>query len=69
MRTVHRSITRSVPDPLARCECWVEGGADVGISDTAWNATPLGWAEHYVENSKPERRARYAEVAEYLRTV
>jgi hypothetical protein len=41
----------------------------VGISDTAWNATPLGWAEHYVENSKPERRARYAEVAEYLRTV
>ena len=46
----------------------VEGGADVRIADTAWNATPLGWAEHYVEDGKPDRRAGYAAMVEYLRS-
>ena len=45
----------------------VEGGAHVRIADTAWNGTPLGWAEHYVEDGKPERRAGYAAILEYLR--
>jgi peptide-methionine (S)-S-oxide reductase len=27
----------------------VEAGADLKTKDTAWDATPLGWAEHYVE--------------------
>ena len=45
----------------------VEGGADMRIADTAWNATPLGWAEHYVENANPERRTSYVAIVEYLR--
>ena len=45
----------------------VEAGADVNHPDTAWNATPLGWAEHYVDSSAPDRRAGYAAIHSYLR--
>ena len=47
----------------------VENGADVTIADSAWNGTPLGWAEHYVEESGPDRRPQYVAVAEYLRRL
>jgi hypothetical protein len=29
----------------------VEAGADLNAKDTAWNGTPLGWAEHYVREA------------------
>jgi hypothetical protein len=45
----------------------INAGADPGRSDAAWNATPLGWAEHYEEDSDAKRKPRYAEVASYLR--
>lgn len=45
----------------------VEAGADVSRPDSAWDATPLGWAEHYIENSTSERRANYEAIAAYLR--
>jgi hypothetical protein len=44
----------------------VEAGAEVNQPDSAWNATPLGWAEHYVEESAPERREAYAAIHSYL---
>ena len=47
----------------------VEAGADVNRPDTAWNGTPLGWAEYYVETAAPERKPRYAEIASWLRGV
>ena len=52
---------------LDTVQAMVEGGADIRIADTAWNGTPLGWAEHYVEEATPERRGRYAAIVEYLR--
>jgi peptide-methionine (S)-S-oxide reductase len=46
----------------------VEGGADLHRPDTAWHATPLGWAEHYAEEpGTGERRRDYPEIAAYLR--
>jgi hypothetical protein len=46
----------------------VEVGADLRAKDTAWSATPLGWAEYYVgEHERDERGKRYAEIAGYLR--
>lgn len=47
----------------------VEAGADVTRLDTAWNGTPLGWAEYYVETAEPGRKPRYAEIASWLRSV
>ena len=46
----------------------VEAGADVSRADTAWHATPLGWAEHYVENAPPDRKPAYEAIASYLRS-
>ena len=48
----------------------LEAGADVHRADTAWNGTPLGWALHYVDDaSDGARRARYAAIAELLRSA
>jgi peptide-methionine (S)-S-oxide reductase len=45
----------------------VEAGAGVNTRDTAWKGTPLGWAHHYIEETKDtERRQRYETVARYL---
>jgi hypothetical protein len=46
----------------------VDAGADLSRPDTAWHATPLGWAEHYVENAAPHRKSAYEAIASYLRT-
>ena len=36
--------------------------------DTAWNGTPLGWAEHYLDERKDaDAQKRYGEIADYLR--
>jgi ankyrin repeat protein len=45
----------------------VDGGADLERRDSAWNGTPRGWAEHYIQNSDAARRLRYSEIASYLR--
>lgn len=46
----------------------VEAGARLNAKDTAWNGTPLGWAEHYRQEHGSDERARpYAEIAVYLR--
>ena len=47
----------------------VVAGADPLRPDSAWDATALGWAEHYVESSEGKRRLRYAEIVAYLREV
>jgi len=45
----------------------VDAGANVDRQDSAWHATPLGWADYYEQNSDSERRVRYAAIASYLR--
>ena len=45
----------------------VDGGADLQRRDSAWNGTPLGWAEHYIENSDAAQKLRYSGIASYLR--
>lgn len=46
----------------------IDAGARLDTRDKAYNATPLGWAEHYqTEYGREERGKRYAEIAEYLR--
>ena len=46
----------------------VDAGASLTTRDSAWKGTPLGWAEHYIEeHAGDERGARYAEIAGYLR--
>lgn len=52
---------------LETVEVLVEAGADLNQRDTAWNATPLGWAEHYLENAAVEAKEVYASIVSYLR--
>jgi peptide-methionine (S)-S-oxide reductase len=47
----------------------VEAGADLQTCDSAWNGTPLGWAEHYEQRSDSEQRRHYSEIVSYLRKV
>jgi Ankyrin repeats (3 copies) len=46
----------------------VEAGADLSRPDTAWHATPLGWAEHYLGNAGPDRKPDYEAIVSYLRS-
>src|SRR6516225_7978767 len=53
---------------LAAVKVLVEAGADLSAKDTAWNGTPLGWAEHYVQEAKEgNAKKAYPEIAAYLR--
>lgn len=46
----------------------VEAGADVKAKDTAFQGTPLGWAEHYLEQPQGDAPGKqYAAIAAYLR--
>lgn len=47
----------------------VDAGANLNQPDSAWEATPLGWAEYYEQNSDPVRRTRYTAIASYLREM
>jgi hypothetical protein len=48
----------------------VEAGAELAAKDTAFDATPLGWAEHYQEqHAGDERRVQYDQIAAYLRRM
>jgi peptide-methionine (S)-S-oxide reductase len=54
---------------LATVQALVDAGADPGTRDTAWNGTPLGWAEHYLsERNDADSQTRYGAIADYLRT-
>ena len=54
---------------LATVQALVEAGGDPGRRDTAWNGTPLGWAEYYLTESKDDdSQGCYGEIATYLRT-
>jgi ankyrin repeat protein len=45
----------------------VEAGANLNAKDTAWQGTPLGWAEHYVgEAAANEQGKMHREIAAYL---
>jgi len=47
----------------------VDAGANLSTKDTAEDATPLDWAEHYQgEHERDQRGEQYAEIAAYLRT-
>jgi peptide-methionine (S)-S-oxide reductase len=53
---------------LATVQALVEAGADPSKPDTAWNGTPLGWAEHYLAEKKGDgEQRRYGAIADYLR--
>jgi Ankyrin repeats (3 copies) len=55
---------------LETVQALVEAGADPGKLDTAWNGTPLGWAEYYLAERKDEAaQRRYGEIADYLRDL
>jgi peptide-methionine (S)-S-oxide reductase len=46
----------------------VEAGAALGTKDRAWNATPLEWAEYYINEAKGNGAGKsYPEIAAYLR--
>jgi peptide-methionine (S)-S-oxide reductase len=52
---------------LATVRALVASGADLGKRDTAWNGTPLGWAEYYLAERKDDSQRRYGEIAYFLR--
>jgi peptide-methionine (S)-S-oxide reductase len=53
---------------LATVQALVEAGADPGRRDSAWNGTPLGWAEYYLgERKDDESQRQYGAIVEYLR--
>lgn len=46
----------------------VQAGAALDTKDSAWNATPLGWADYYIAESKGDEAGKsYREIAAYLR--
>lgn len=46
----------------------VQAGAALDTKDSAWNATPLGWADYYIAESKGDEPGKsYREIAAYLR--
>ena len=48
----------------------VDAGTDVNVKDRAWKGTPLGWAEHYVEEAAAGRAdEQHAAIAAYLRAA
>jgi hypothetical protein len=46
----------------------VDAGGNLNTRDTAWNGTPLGWAEHYHgEHERDQRGRQYGDIVAYLR--
>jgi len=46
----------------------VEAGANAATKDKAWGGTPLGWADHYINETKSGGASKeYSEIATYLR--
>jgi hypothetical protein len=53
---LHHAVWSGSPEAV---KVLVEAGASVDIIDTAWNGTPLGWAEY----------SGHGEIADYLRSL
>jgi len=55
---------------LEAVQVLVEAGADVNTRDTAWKGTPMGWANHYIDETtavkNDARLALYRAIAGYL---
>jgi len=51
---------------LATVRVLVDAGADVTAVDTAWHATPLGWARHALENASAADGKEYGAIARLL---
>ena len=54
---------------LATVKALVEAGADPRAVDTAWQGTPLGWAEHFAASAAPSRLTAFTAIAAYLRAL
>jgi peptide-methionine (S)-S-oxide reductase len=53
---------------LEAVQVLVDAGANLHTPDSAWNGTPLGWAQHYLDDGQGSRTDReYAAIAAYLR--
>ena len=53
---------------LETVQVLVDAGAELDTKDSAWGGTPLGWAEHYIGQSKADDTAKqYTQIATYLR--
>ena len=53
---------------LEAVQTLVEAGANLAPLDTAWQGTPLGWAEHYLADSAANRNVKqYPAIAAYLK--
>ena len=53
---------------LEAVKVMVEAGANVNAIDTAWSGTPLGWAQHYLDEGGGDQPGKqYTEIAAYLR--
>jgi peptide-methionine (S)-S-oxide reductase len=62
---LHHAVSSGVLDAV---RVLVEAGADLARPDLAWGGTPLGWAEHYLSDTKGDTLGKqYAEIAAYLR--
>ena len=62
---LHHAVSSGSLDAV---QALVEAGADLARQDLAWGGTPLGWAEHYIQESKEDNPGKqYAEIAAYLR--
>jgi peptide-methionine (S)-S-oxide reductase len=62
---LHHAVSSGVLDAV---RVLVEVGADLARPDLAWGGTPLGWAEHYLSETKGDKLDKqYAEIAAYLR--
>lgn len=54
---------------LAAVQLLVEAGTHLAAVDTAWQGTPLGWAEHYIAESTGDGHVKqYPEIAAYLKS-
>lgn len=61
---LHHAVGSGV---LAAVQVLVEAGAKLDTKDTAWNATPLDWAEHYVREGKGDDMGKqYRAIAAFL---
>jgi ankyrin repeat protein len=56
-----------VSGSLEAVKLLIEAGADVHAKDTAWQATPLVWAEHYLREKGDDSRKQYAAIVAWLR--
>jgi hypothetical protein len=51
---------------LEAVQVLAEAGGDLNVKDSAWGGTPLGWARHYLSETKTDAGRQYAAIAAYL---